>query len=381
MSSKEKVSGRFALTIAHVAGMVDLVALPVWIAALISAYNFDTQQAGGIVTLFLVGAVIASVILAPMFNRFSGRAVATIGFAAAAVIMGFASTQTAFGPLAIAHFLAGVSVGSALSFTHGTMGRSLNPHRMFAIAGTALGIFAIVFLGATPQVIATQGGSILFVIFAGLMAIAALVSLLLFPKPAVRSDAAIDGLKGKFGRPVWAGIIGVSLMAFSQSMMFAFFQQLGEDRGFGLDAVTGVLIALGFVNLFPAPAAAFLEKKLNAQKVAMTGPVLQAILALVITLSGTFLPYALAGSVYVAVMIFTHTFAFGLLSRLDPSGRAVASTPAMLMIGSAVGPILGGTLIKFSGYPALGFTVCVVAVIAVAMFSQAKQEHKLVAAE
>jgi hypothetical protein len=30
---------------------------------------------------------------------------------------------------------------------------------------------------------------------------------------------------------------------------------VGSDRGFGLNAVTGVLIALGFVNLLPAPLA------------------------------------------------------------------------------------------------------------------------------
>jgi hypothetical protein len=47
-----------------------------------------------------------------------------------------------------------------------------------------------------------------------------------------------------------------------------------------------------------------------------------------------------AASVFAAVMIFTHTFAFGLLARLDLSGRAMAATPAMLMIGAAIGPIL-----------------------------------------
>jgi hypothetical protein len=35
-----------------------------------------------------------------------------------------------------------------LSVTHGTVGQSVNPHRMFAMCGMALGVFAIVFLGA-----------------------------------------------------------------------------------------------------------------------------------------------------------------------------------------------------------------------------------------
>ena len=54
------------------------------------------------------------------------------------------------------------------------------------------------------------------------------------------------------------------------------------------------------------------------------------------------------------MMIFTHTFAFGVLSKLDPTARALAGTPAMLMIGAAIGPILGGALVQGFGYGASG---------------------------
>ena len=67
-------------------------------------------------------------------------------------------------------------------------------------------------------------------------------------------------------------------------------------------------------------------------------------------------------------MIFTHTFAFGLLARLDLSGRAVAATPAMIMIGPAIGPILGGTLVKGVGYSGLGVAAVVVDAVALLMF-------------
>ncbi|TMG97576.1 MAG: MFS transporter, partial [Betaproteobacteria bacterium] len=55
--------GRAALMVAHCAGMVDLVALPVWVGALIAQYRFDARQAGLLATLFLVGAVCASLVL------------------------------------------------------------------------------------------------------------------------------------------------------------------------------------------------------------------------------------------------------------------------------------------------------------------------------
>ena len=371
MASTERWSGRIALMVAHCAGMVDLVALPVWVGTLISAYRFDPQQAGGLATLFLVGAVASSLFFAPRFNAMNRRLLATLGFAIAALAFGVASLQTGFMPMAICHAVAGIAAGCALSFTHGSIGRSANPHRLFAMVGLALGIFGIVILGGVPNVVAAAGGAAMFQIFAAIMALAAIVSAIAFPTVLGGGVEAATAQPARLGRAVWAGIIGISLMALNQSMVFSFFERIGADRGYG-DAVIGVLIALGFVNLIPAPLAAFLERRVSAHAVVLGGPVVQMVLALVITMVATFPAYAGAGVLYVAIMIFTHTFAFGLLSRLDPSGRALAATPAMLMTGAAIGPLLGGTLVKASGYPAIGIAAIVVSVLAVAAFSQTR---------
>ena len=372
MTTTEKWPGRLALMVGHCAGMVDLVALPLWVGALIASYAFDPQQAGGLVSLFLIGAVVSSLFFAPRFNRIDRRLVSSLGFAASALAFGLASLQAGFVAMAICHAFAGLAAGSALSVTHGTIGRSANPHRLFAIVGLALGLFAIVFMGATPYLIATFGGPTLFKVFAAVMAIAAAISLLLFPLPEHEKGADFDIVHPSLSGAVWAGMIGVGLMGLNQAMVFSFFERIGSDRGFGVEIIAIILVAIGFINLVAPPLAVFLERKVRAEKVVMAGPAVQAALALIITMVAAFPAYAGAGSVFVFVMIFTHTFAFGLLSRLDPSGRALAATPAMLMIGAAVGPILGGTLVKFVGYPAIGVAVVISAMLAIAAFSQAR---------
>jgi predicted MFS family arabinose efflux permease len=363
--------GRAALMAGHCAGMVDLVALPVWVGTLISVYRFDPQQAGLMATLFLAGAVLASLLLAPRFNRLNGRLVATLGFGAAAVGFAIASTTMDFATLVALHALAGIAAGAALSVTHGTIARSANPHRLFAIVGIALGVFAIAFLGATPQLVAAAGGPALFRVFAGVMAVGAMLALLAFPAPDAPDEGHTRGAPtGPLPGAVWFGVAGVACMGLVQSMTFSFLERVGSDRGFGLPAVTGVLIALGIVNLFPSALAALLEKRWSARRVLLVGPVLQALLVVVIMNSPTFAPYAAAAAVFAAVMIFTHTFGFGVLARLDPSGRALAATPAMLMFGAAIGPILGGTLVKALGYGSLG--VAALAIDAVAVFAFAR---------
>ncbi|MBY4723671.1 MULTISPECIES: MFS transporter [Burkholderia] len=363
--------GTVALMLAHCAGMVDLVALPVWVGTLIGAYRLDPQKAGLLATLFLAGAVLSSVFFSPRLNRLPARAMSTVGFGiAAGAFVGITSVPVdRYLTLATLHAVAGVAVGCGLSFTHGTVGRSRNPHRLFAISGLALGIFAIAFLGTVPGLIATHGGPMLFHVFASVMGVAAIACALAFPSLKARGSAATSD-EPRFERVVWFGMAGVGCMALTQSMLFSFVQRIGLDRGFGLSAVIATLIALGFVNLFPAPVAGLLETRVPGRKVVQAGPVVQAALALVITQSAAFVPYAAATSVFAAVMIFTHTFAFGMLARIDRTGRAVAATPAMLMTGAAIGPVLGGTLVKQSGYGSLGFAAVLIAAAAAVCFSR-----------
>jgi predicted MFS family arabinose efflux permease len=151
-------------------------------------------------------------------------------------------------------------------------------------------------------------------------------------------------------RAAWFAILGVSCMALNQALTFSMLDRIGVMRGFGQDRVNAVLVVCGLVNLLPAALAGLLQSRLNPVRVALAAAPLQAGLALVVTLSAGFLPYAIAGSVYPAVLIFMHTFLFGLIARLDPSGRALASTPAMMMTGSAIGPALAGTVAMRAGF-------------------------------
>jgi predicted MFS family arabinose efflux permease len=209
----------------------------------------------------------------------------------------------------------------------------------------------------------------LFALFGAVMLLASLVCAVGFPEPE-REPTAVGAPVARIPRAVWFGIVGISAMALVQSMTFSFLERVGADRGHSLNLITGVLVVMGLVNLLPAALAAMLEKRWNARSVLLAGPVIQVLLAAVIMNAPSFYPYAAAASVFAAVMIFTHTFAFGLLARLEPSGRAMAATPAMLMVGAAIGPVLGGTLVKTAGYGSLGLAALLIGGVAVACMSR-----------
>lgn len=366
---KYGVGGTAALVAAHCAGMLDLIALPVWVGALVERFGFTPQQAGGVVTLFLLGAVAASLVVAPRLNRINQKLAATIGYGAAALAFFAASTQSGFVELAALHLLAGLSVGTALSMVHGAMGKSANPHRLFALAGIAIGLLGIILLGALPQLLIAFGGPVLFRVFGLVMAVACLVCAVLFVNPERGEEHASAPL----GRAVWFTVFGISVMTFNQAMVFSFVEVIGKLRGFPAEGVLGVLIALGVVNfVVPSPLAALLQKRVAAERVVQIGPAVQAVFAVVVTSATIFTLWAPVAAFFVAIQIFTHTFAFGLLARLDPTGRAVAATPAMLMIGAALGPIVGGALGQNFGFGTLGAAAVVVAFVSIVFFTKAR---------
>ncbi|GAA0512329.1 MAG: MFS transporter [Pigmentiphaga sp.] len=369
MNDIQRWPARSALMVAHCAGMVDLVALPVWVGTLMSRYGLDAQQAGALATLFLAGAVLASAWLAPRFHGLNGRWIAPAAFGTAALAFFACSQVSQFGALAALHLAGGLANGVGLSVTHGTVARTGNPQRLFGIMQTMLGVFGVIFMAATPQLIGALGGPALFGVFGGVMLVASLVTGLFFPDVAAAGgQQAVSRKAAKLPASVWFGIWGISVMAIVQGMVFSFMERMGADRGFSVSQLNGLLIAVGLFNLLPGVIAALFQARINARVVVLCGATAQGVLAMLLASSTAFEPYAAAGAVFVAVMVFTHIFAFGQFAALDPSGRAAAATPAMTMIGAAVGPILGGTLVKLSGYPALGMAALVLDVLAFALF-------------
>jgi predicted MFS family arabinose efflux permease len=262
--------------------------------------------------------------------------------------------------------MAGLGVGCALSFTHGAIGRSANPHRLFAVVNIALGLFALGFLASMPQAIVAAGATTFFTALALLMALAAVTVGLFFPAvPAHTVEVQAQAAAARVPRVAWLVIGVIICLTMNQAMVFSFLERIGAERGFGSDRVNGVLIALGFVNLLPGVLAAVLQRHWSPLVVGTAGPLGQALLALTMSNASSFWPYAVAASLYVSMVIFTHTFLFGLLTQLDGTGRAAAATPAMMMLGACVGPALGGAVVQGLGYPGLGYVACVIAGVAV----------------
>lgn len=382
MTTLNSFRGTAVLCVGHMVGMVDMAALPLWLGALMEHYRLDSPSAGLVVTMFLIGVIIASGALARSFTRLRHRWVAGGGFTVATICMlamwKLPVAADSFPLLLLFHSLGGLGVGSALSIVHGAIGRTHNPHRLFGIVNVALGLLAIAVFGIMPGMIAKFGGQTVFVGFAIIMATGAAVSLLAFPKVGEEARGLVAG--GNPPRreaiPLVARLVvcAVVCLTLNQSMVFAYVERIGVAQQFEADKIQMVLVVMGFINLLPGAAAALLQRRLSPTAVGIAGPILQALFALSLSGASAFSLYAAPAAFYVTLVIFTHTFLFGLLSRIDPSGRSVSATPAMMMTGSAIGPVLGGIVVAQLGYAGLGWAVCLISLVAVSLMSRVHRD-------
>lgn len=377
MISTESLRGRIGLMVAQVAGTIELAAMPLWVGMLMQAYGMDPQQAGSLVTLYVAGAVIGGFLAARAFGRLRpGRPIAAIGALVGAFVFLGVYFAEGYPVLAVLHVVGGLFVGPVIAVTAGTVARSANPHRLFALVNVVFSLFAAMFLGVMPPVVARLGGEVLFLAIAGVLVLGAVGSMLAFPDSSPPAPAPGEAAKPRTPIPsaVWVGMAGLCVMACMYSMTLSFFERVGMARNYGAALVGTVLTITAIVKLFPAAVAGLLEKRLPARGVMLVMPVVQAVTIALIFAVPNFWVYAVAGPLFIGTLLFTHIFAFGLLSRLEPTGRAMAAEPALLLVGAGLGPLIGGTLVKFHGFPALAVAAAVLAALAILCFLRVPRE-------
>ncbi len=371
-TSTEGVVGRGALLIGHAAGMLDLVSMPLWVGVLIQFRHMSPSEAGLLITAYMIGVFLTSVALAPRFDRLPARLIAIGGFIrrGSCFFCDYQCRRVCGACAGAFHGRNRRRIGSVDGARHDLPERSPAPalcHRQLrrcdlldCVLRRSSGCGA-----AQPQ-----------------------RSLLRFRWPAdPRRDRSsnrlsatagkYDRLEGKIGAVAGAvpfrlavilAFVGVALLSAGQGQTYAFLERIGSWRGFPASDIGHMLVVSGFLNLLAPIVAALLENAVPRLGAICVALLIHAGICIAASNSTVFLPYAAAGSLLVFMTIFNHTFMFGTIAKLDPSGRAASSTPAMLTLGAAIGPALGGAVAQFAGFAAIGWVSAVILIASAVCF-------------
>lgn len=341
---------------------------------LVTGLGFSNPQAGMVGAANIYGASVGSFIAVLLVRRVAWRQTLFI-LLSLLLLLDLGSMAISFpGMLTAVRALHGLIGGMAVGVAYSVMARTHSPDRAFGmllLVQFALGGLGVMFL---PTLVPDYGARILFLSLAALTALA-LVALAMIPRlePARVADAVTAARLSSTARGT-AALVLLALFLFQGGNMAlgAFVIRLGEHfelaRGF-------IGQALGWATWIGA-AGAGLVIVMGAR----FGRLRPLLVAIFLTLAGTAgffwsanQPIFFIANVGTAITwSFVVPYLFGMLSRLDPSGRLATLGGFVSKLGLASGPMFAGrVLVNDDFHFLIAVAIVALAVSGVAMLAAA----------
>ncbi len=277
---------------------------------------------------------------------------------------------------AVHGFIGGMSVGVVYS----VMARLRSPDRAFGmllVLQFGLGGLGVMFL---PSLVPVYGAKILFLVLASLTGIA-LLSMLSIPRAIAANNAPriADALPASYRRAtVLLALLAIFLFQAGNMSLGAFIIRLGEESALSRDFIGQALGWATWIGAAGAGLVIFMGTRFGRFR-----PMLAAML---LTLAGT-AGFFWAGSkpVYFIANVgtaitwsFMIPYLFGMISKLDPSGRLAALGGFVSKSGLATGPLVAGFILGKGHFDSLIWVaIATLALSAVAALFAASQIDQL----
>lgn len=273
-------------------------------------------------------------------------------------------------------FIGGMSVGVVYS----VMARLHSPDRAFGmllVLQFGLGGLGVMFL---PTLVPTYGAKILFLVLAGLTTVA-LLAMLTIPRSIARNNTSsvAAGLPASYRKlTVVLALLAVFLFQAGNMSLAAFIIRLGEASNLSRDFIGQALGWATWIGAAGAGLVIFMGTRLGRFR-----PMLAALLLTLAGTAGFFWsgsqPIFFIANVGTAITwSFVIPYLFGMISRLDPSGRLAALGGFVSKAGLATGPLAAGLILRTGNFDSLiWLAILTLALSAVAALFAASQVDQL----
>lgn len=351
-----------AFAAAYGVGILNLLALPYLISAIMNDLKLDAAQAGFLMSAEFVFTMLASLVVAPAMGRAPRRTLALGGALVVIVANLISASTTDIYWLAAIRCIAGIGAGLCLACGNASVASAKDPdqaagHMNFLFVGL-MAIIMIVYADA----MGSNGLSGLYYAIAATNALMLLLIVFMPQKAIVHANAHHfeHGSNHQNLFSVTAVCMMAAMFFFSMrdTMGWAFVEQVGVSVGYSGEELGKLFSLQSFIGLLGPLAAAVIGKRFG-----MSTPVIIGIL----TTGAVSLGYVLGESskeMYtIAVMMISTTYFYALAyltalaAQLDREGRIAAASGAFLTLGIAVGPAFTGLLAESGGFTLVGWGI------------------------
>lgn len=341
---------------------------------LVTGLGFSNPQAGMVGAANIYGASVGSFIAVLLVRRVAWRQTLFILLSLLLLVDLGSMAISSPGLLTAMRALHGLVGGMAVGVAYSVMARTHSPDRAFGmllLVQFALGGLGVMFL---PTLVPDYGARILFLSLAALTALA-LVALAMIPRldPARAADAPTAARLSSTTRGT-AALVLLALFLFQGGNMAlgAFIIRLGEHFELARDFIGQ---ALGWATWIGAAGAGLVI--VMGARFGRLRPLLVAILLTLAGTAGFFWsanqPIFFIANVGTAITwSFVVPYLFGMLSRLDSSGRLATLGGFVSKLGLASGPMLAGRVLADDDFHFLiAVAIVALAISGVAMLAAA----------
>jgi len=326
--------------------------LPLIVGVFVQSRGYDSQQVGLLASTYLAGHTLATVTLIFFVRRFDWR----FGVAGFAVLQAtgfaFAAFAEVYGILASFLFFAGLGGGGLFGLSMTCLGDTELPDRSFGL-GTFLqtlipAIIAFVLPFAIIPFWQAKGALLTIAV----IALTCIVLLRWFPKHGKRTETK-PGETRPIGARAWLSLFGAFVFVVGLAATWTFFERIGDAAGVGPETVglviSGSLVAGGIGSLVPVVLG---DRWGRTWPVFLAGSTLIICILLLWTEPNT-ARFVIAGLLFFFCWTVSIIYQLGRLVARDESGHIAAVVPALIGVGSTVGPLCGGYLVRDGSFAGL----------------------------
>jgi predicted MFS family arabinose efflux permease len=335
------------------AGAANLT-LPLWLGATVEGLGASERAVAMVASGELGCLALASLLVAPRLARTSRRTLAAAGLAGLALGHAGAVLASSLAALAGARALAGLGAGIAMAAVNATAAGTRQPERTYALVFVLGGAGCAGLMWAMPRWSEPYGTAGAFgVLLAATLAMAPLAAWIPPHGPPLAETAGHDGFPRSAA--VAAALAASLLVTVGLDALWPFAERIGRRAGMAPGAIGALLAATSLVVLAIAAFASWLGVRAGRLAPLCAGFLVFSAAALALAHArspATFRPAVLLVG---AGFFFTQPFMMGAIAALDRQGRVNAAAGAVMTVGAAIGPALGGLLAADGGYGRLGW--------------------------
>lgn len=335
-------------------GVLSFIVQPGLVQGFVGEFGFSEAAANTLTFWEMAGVALATLAIAVTVNRLPVPL--TIAFSLILAVTGnLASTlvERDFVLLSAVRFVTGLGEGVVIALSFSLVGLTSQIQRNLAWYLALLLTYGALGLWAMPRAFATIGLEGIFIVWAGLSALA----LLLMPYLPRRMDGSDKPSEEAVQLDKGLILLALAAVLFYNTgigLAWANLFLIGLDLGGTEQQVADALLLSQFVAIFGAFAAVFLADVLRPRYVVLGGMLGGAVSLVALVPQPGFVIFVIAVSAFNFLWNMTLPFLLASAGAMDTGGRMIAAAVAMQMVGLGFGPFLGGRLLgEGSGFAAV----------------------------